>query len=202
MAGLSLATAAPASATSAPVIADGFAGYTPGTTSPPNQFDALTLVTGGAASVNTASLTIVTQPASGTATASAGATNGIITYTPAAGTTGSQTLTFAYCAPGATYPTAGSCSTATLTYAASVGEYMGADVGGLAGVIQDLQTAISVPPTAVQGSTVTASIAPVPTSVPSSDDGVSVSDAAQFSVILPVPKGFDLRARVDHRDRR
>ena len=52
----------------APTIANGFAGYTPGTTSPPNQFNALTLVSGGAASVNTASLTIVTQPASGTAT--------------------------------------------------------------------------------------------------------------------------------------
>ena len=187
---VSVAGAVPAVAAGGPVIANGFAGYTPGTTSPPNQFDVLTLVSGGAASVNTASLTIVGQPASGTATAAPTATNGIITYTPASGTTGNQTLTFAYCTAGNTYPSAGNCTTATLTYAPSAGEYLGADVGNLAGVIQDLQTAISLPATAVQGSTVTASIAPVPTSVPSSDSGVSVNSAAQFSVIMPVPKGF------------
>ncbi len=188
VAGLTVVAAGPASA--APVIADGFAGYTPGSTAPPNQFDALTLVAGGASSVNTASLTIVTPPSSGTATVSAGASNGIITYTPASGTTGTQVLTFAYCAPGDNYPTAGDCTTATLSYAPSVGEYMGANVDNLAGVIQDLQTAVSLPTTAVQGSTVTASIAPVATSVPSSDSGVSVTSAAQFSVVLPVPKGF------------
>jgi hypothetical protein len=190
VAGLSVAGATPASAAGAPVVADGFAGYTPGSTAPPNQFDALTLVSGGAASVNTASLTIVTQPASGTATASGTASNGIITYTPATGTTGTQSVTFAYCAPGATWPSAGNCTTATLTYAPSVGEYLGADVGNLAGVIQDVQTAISLPTSALQGSTVTMSDAPVSTSVPASQSGVSVQSAAQFSVILPVPKGF------------
>ena len=187
---VSVAAAAPAGAAGAPTIANGYAGYTPGTTSPPSQFDVLTLVSGGAGSVNPASLTIVNQPSSGTATAAPTSTTGIITYTPASGTTGSQTLTFAYCTPGNTYPSAGNCTTATLTYGASVGEYMGADVGNLAGVIQDLQTAISLPSTAVQGSTVTASIAPVPTSVPSSDSGVNVNYASQFSVIMPVPKGF------------
>ncbi len=189
-AGLAVVAAAPASAAGAPVIANGFAGYTPGSTTPPSQFDVLTLVTGGASAVNTASLTIVSQPASGTATASAGASNGIITYTPVAGTSGPQTLSFAYCAPGTTYPSAGNCTTATLTYAVSSGEYIGANVDNLSGVIQDLQTAVSLPSSAVQGSTVTASIAPVPTSVPSSESGVSVSSAAQFSVVLPVPKGF------------
>ena len=74
--------AAPAVAAGGPTIADGYAGYTPGTTSPPSQFDVLTLVSGGAASVNTSSLTIVSQPASGTATASPSGSNGIITYTP------------------------------------------------------------------------------------------------------------------------
>ena len=71
VAAMSVATALPAAAAGAPTIANGFAGYTPGSTSPPNQFNALTLVSGGAASVNTASLTIVTQPSSGSATASA-----------------------------------------------------------------------------------------------------------------------------------
>ena len=67
---------------------------------------------------------------------------------------------------------------------------MGADVDNIQGVIQDLETSISLPPTAVQGSTVTASIAAAPTSVPASESGVSVESASQFSVILPVPKGF------------
>ncbi len=182
--------ATPSVAAGGPVITNGFASYTVGSTSPPTQFDALTLVSGGASSVNTSSLTIVTQPASGTATAAPTATNGIITYTPASGTTGSQTLTFAYCAPGDTYPNAGNCTTATLTFAPSVGEYIGANVDNLSGVIQDLQTSISLPATAVQGSTVTAQIAAAPTSVPASEDGVSVTSASQFSVILPVPKGF------------
>jgi len=182
--------AVPAVASGGPTIANGFAGYDPGTTSPPSQFDALTLVSGGAASVNTASLTIVTQPASGSATAAPTSTNGIITYTPASGTTGTQTLTFAYCTPGNTYPSAGNCTSATITYAPSVGEYMGANVGNIAGVIQDVQTAVSLPPTAVQGSTVTASIAPVATTVPASDSGITVNSASQFSVVLPVPKGF------------
>ncbi len=190
MATVSVVGAAPSVAAGGPVIANGFAGYDPGSTSPPTQFDALTLVSGGASSVNTSSLTIVTQPTSGTATAAPTATNGIITYTPASGTTGDQTLTFAYCAPGDTYPSAGNCTTATLTFGPSVGEYLGAEVDGIEGVIEQLQTSISLPTTAVQGSTVTASIAPVPTTVPASEDGFSVSGAAQFSVILPVPKGF------------
>ena len=106
---------------------------TPGSTSPPDQFNVLTLVSGGAASVNTGSLTIVTQPSSGTATDTTSGTNGIITYTPASGTTGVQTLTFAYCAPGDTYPSAGNCTTATLTYTPSTGQYFGAQVVGQSG---------------------------------------------------------------------
>jgi hypothetical protein len=187
---VAVADATPSVAAGGPVIGNGYASYTPGSVSPPTQFDVLTLVSGGAASVNTSSLTIVTQPASGTATAAPTATNGIVTYTPASGTTGNQTVTFAYCAPGDTYPSAGNCTTATLTIAPSVGEYLGANVDNLSGVIQDLQTSISMPSTAVQGSTVTASLAASPTSIPASEDGVSVTSASQFSVILPVPKAF------------
>ena len=79
---------------------------------------------------------------------------------------------------------------------------MGADVGNLAGVIQDLQTSIDVPATAVQGSTVTASIAPVPTSVPSSDSGVAVNYAAPVLGGPPRAEGLHLRARHDQGDRR
>ena len=158
-AGLTL-LAGPAGASSAPTIANGNAAYTPGTTSPPNQFDALTLVSGGAAAVNTASLTIVNQPASGTATAAPTSTNGIITYTPASGTTGTQTLTFAYCAPGDTYPSPGNCTTATLTYTPSTGQYFGANVDNLTGVIQDLETAVTAPATVAPGQTANLTVAP------------------------------------------
>ena len=70
LAGTAVMVAAPAGASTAPLIKGGTAGYQPGTTSPPNQFNVLTLVTGGASAVNTSSLTVVTQPASGTATVS------------------------------------------------------------------------------------------------------------------------------------
>jgi hypothetical protein len=178
-------------ASAAPAIANGEAAYSPGTTSPPNQFNVLTLVSGGSSSVNPSSLTIVNQPSSGSAiVTTATASSGLITYTPASDTSGTQTLTFAYCAPGTTYPSVGNCATATLTYTASTDQYFGGDVDNLSGVIEDLQTAVTVPSTATQGSTVDMSVAPVATSVPSSDDGIGVNYAGQFSLVMPVPTGF------------
>ncbi len=53
LAGTTVLATAPAGASTAPLIGDGTAAYTPGTTSPPNQFNVLTLVTGGASAVNT-----------------------------------------------------------------------------------------------------------------------------------------------------
>jgi hypothetical protein len=187
--GVSVAVALPAAAASPPTIANGNAAYTPGSTSPPNQFNVLTLVSGGAASVNTASLTIVTQPSSGTATDTTSGTNGIITYTPASGTTGVQNLTFAYCSPGDTYPSAGNCTTATLTYTPSSGQYFGAQVVGTS-VVEELETGVNIPSTASVGSTVTMSVAPVATNIPSSESGATVESASEFGVVLPVPAGF------------
>ena len=74
---VSVVDAAPSVAAGGPAVANGFAAYTPGSTSPPTQFDALTLVSGGASTVNTSSLTIVTPPSSGTATAAPTGDNGI-----------------------------------------------------------------------------------------------------------------------------
>ncbi len=191
--GVSVAVALPAAAASAPTIANGNAAYEQGSTSPPNQFNVLTLVSGGAASVNTASLTIVTQPSSGTATDTTSATNGIVTYTPASGTTGAQTLTFAYCAPGDTYPSAGNCTTATLTYSPSTGQYFGGQVEGSA-ITEEVDTAVVAPASAPQGSTVTMAVAPVASSIPASESGdgenVTVDSASQFSLMMPVPAGF------------
>jgi len=167
-------------------IADGNAGYTPGGSEPPNQFNVLTLVTGGAGAVNPASLTIVTQPASGAATA---ASDGIITYTPG-GATGTQTLTFAYCLPTFTYPNPAKCSTATMTYTPSADQTVGAFVLSAQGALQDIQTAVTLPATALPGATVTMTAAPAATTLPSVDSGFTIDTVGQFSTIMPVPNGF------------
>ncbi len=193
VAGTAVLVVTPAAASTAPLINGGTAAYTPGTTSPPNQFNVLTLVTGGASAVNTSSLTVVSQPASGTATVATTATSGIITYTPAAATTGVQSLTFAYCAPGDTYPSAGNCTTATMTYRPSTGQWFGDQVEGQ-NVVEQIETAVTLPSTVVHGSTLPMTVAPVATNIPSSEsgDGISVTvyNASQFSLIIPVPKGL------------
>ena len=193
IAGTTVLMTDPASASTAPLISGGTAGYQPGTTSPPNQFNVLTLVTGGASAVNTSSLTVVTPPASGTATVATTATTGIVTYTPAASTTGVQTLTFVYCAPGDTYPSAGNCTTSTLAYHPSTGQWLGDQVEGQ-NVVEQIENAVTMPSTVVQGSTLPITVAPVASSVPSSDSGdgitVTVYNASQFSEIIPVPKGL------------
>ena len=193
VAGTAVLAATPAAASTAPLISGGTAAYTPGSTSPPNQFNVLTLVTGGASAVNTSSLTVVSQPASGAATVATTASSGIITYTPATATTGIQTLTFAYCAPGDTYPSAGNCTTATMTYRPSTGQWFGDQVEG-ENVVEQIETAVTMPSTVVHGSTLPMTVAPVATSIPSSEsgDGISVTvyNASQFSLIIPVPKAL------------
>jgi IPT/TIG domain len=182
-------TARPASASTAPLITNGNAAYTTGTTSPPNQFNVLSLVTGGASAVNPSSLTVVSQPASGAATVSTTTTSGLITYTPAKTTTGVQTLTFAYCAPGDTYPSAGNCTTATMTYRPTTGQWFGDEVEGT-NVVEEIETAVSTPSTVLHGSTLSMSVAPAASSIPASEDGLTVEDGGQFSLILPVPSGL------------
>jgi hypothetical protein len=176
-------------------IANGNAAYTPGSALPantpitPNQFNVLTLVDGGAAAVNPASLTIVTPPSSGSATAST--SNGIITYTPGASTTGPQSLTFAYCAPTFTYSSnSAKCTTATLTYTPTTNQPMGDLVFGVEGVVQDIAQAVTLPATALPNSTVTMTDAPAATALPSTQSGVTITSVGQFSGIFPVPAGF------------
>jgi hypothetical protein len=71
----------------------------------PETFDALTLVSGGAPSVNTSSLTVVTQPPAGdgTVVATTSASHGLLTLLPGDSATSTFSTTFAYCAPGDTY---------------------------------------------------------------------------------------------------
>ena len=143
--------------------------------------------------MNTSSLTVVSQPASGTATVATTASSGIITYTPATATAGVQTLTFAYCAPGDTYPSAGNCTTATMTYRPSTGQWLGDQVEGQ-NIVEQIENAVTLPATVVHGSTLSMTVAPVASNVPSSDSGdgitVTVYNASQFSEIIPVPKGL------------
>ena len=122
-------TAEPAAAAGPPTIGPGVATYSFGATTPTDQFDVLTLVTGGAVNVNPASLTIVTNVpgADGSAAVTtATATHGIITLTNTAAATGNFSLTFAYCAPTFTYPNPAQCTTQQLVYQQpSVGQDFG-----------------------------------------------------------------------------
>ena len=134
--GMQYVSTTPAAAASAPVIAPGILGYLPSdnpespgsTTAPtPNQVKVTTLVTGGSADVDTASLTIVTQSASGTAAANT--TTDVVTWTPTTSTSGIQTVTFALCAPTIAY-SAGNplCTDATLTFNPATVQPMGENV--------------------------------------------------------------------------
>ena len=180
---------AAAAAPARPTIANGNAAYEPGSTSPPNQFNVLTLVSGGAASVNTSSLTIVTQPSSG----SADGEHDLLARTdhlhPGGGHHRCPDPDLRLLRTGDTYPSAGNCTTATLTYAPATDQYFGGDVDNLAGVIEDLRPGHR---SLHRGAGLDGddSIAPVSTSIPSSDSGATVNSAAQFSVMMPVPKGF------------
>ncbi|MGP8005474.1 MAG: hypothetical protein ACLP2J_00340, partial [Acidimicrobiales bacterium] len=179
-----------AGAAGAPVVANGYGAYTPGATTPPDQFNVMTLVTGGAANVNTASLTVVTQPASGAVTVATTSTTGILTYTPLAGTTGVQTATFAYCAPTFTYPSAGNCTTATMTYTPATTQYMGQYALGLYGILQPINIAVTAPSSAPHGTVFTVFTAPAASRVPTTDVGLTVTSDSAFTAITPIPAGL------------
>ncbi len=66
----------------------------------PENFDALTLVSGGASSVNPASLTVVSQPPAADGTVVANTSNGILSLLPGDSATSAFSATFAYSRPG------------------------------------------------------------------------------------------------------
>ena len=61
-------------------------------------------------------------------------------------------------------------------------------------VVEEIDNAVTMPSTAVHGSTLSMTVAPVASNVPASDSGdgitVTVYNASQFSEIIPVPKGL------------
>ena len=131
-AAVEVATVLPA-ATAKPVFYDsmhGFASYTTGATTVRNTVSTIvSMVTGGTANMDTASLTIVTQPpvTKGSATVSHTASHAYITFTPKASTTGKFSLKFGICGKTkATYsPTTPTCTSNTMTYAAGATHPMG-----------------------------------------------------------------------------
>ena len=196
-----------AGAAGAPVVANGIAAYTPysllasGSTMPTSSFQVETLVTGGAASIDPASLTVVSQPASGTATLP---TTGFLAWTPTTSTAGSQVVTFGVCATGVTPYSASnaSCTTATVTFEAvaavqPVGENVSLTVDSIpltVPISENIGFAVVAPTTASQGSTISLVTAPAATFVPASYTGSGITadvlSVSGFTSIIPVPTGL------------
>ena len=168
----------------------------------PETFDALTLVSGGAASVNTSSLTVVTQPPAGdgTVVASTSAGHGLLTLLPGDSATSTFSATFAYCAPGDTYsPGSPNCTTATMAYAPATDQLMGeaVTVSGISeDIYEDTEIAAVQPATAQQGAPVTVTLAAVGSSVPSLQStpigNATVNYADDFTTVFPAPAGLTL----------
>jgi hypothetical protein len=201
--GAMLATTAGA-AGGAPTVTNGIAGYTVGANDPtPNTFDVDTLVQGGVANVDPSSLTIVTPvpAADATSTVSSTSSNGLITTTFAVDgsgntvATGTFSLTFGVCAPGtATYSaTDATCSTGTLSYAPSSNQDMG-DQFTVIGQTEDIYEGVGItsiePSTVPQGGTFTLTNAATSSSIPATEDGITVNYADEFAAMVPVPAGL------------
>ena len=163
----------------------------------PENFDVLTLVSGGASSVNTSSLTVVSQPPAGDGTVSVGG-SGILTLLPGDTATKTFSVTFAYCAPGDTY-SAGSpnCTVATMSYAPATDQEIGdaiTEEGVTEDVYEDTEVAAVQPATAPQGGPVSLIMAAVGSSVPiSQSTPVGTADinyADGFTAVFPAPVGL------------
>ncbi len=164
----------------------------------PDNFDTLTLVSGGASNVNPASLTVVSQPPAGDGAVITTANQGILSLLPGDSATSAFHATFAYCDPGDTY-SAGSpdCTTATMTYAPAVDQEVGEDIT-VDGISQDVyetaEVAVVAPSTQQQHTPLTVTVAPTGSSVPSSESTevgtATINYADGFASVVPVPSGF------------
>jgi hypothetical protein len=203
--GAVLATSSAGAAGSAPTVTNGIAAFTVGDNDPgANTFDVDTLVTGGAANVDSNSLTVVNPAPAGdaTSTVASSASHGFITTTLALDgsgnvlATGPFSLTFGVCAPGNDTYSAGNsaCSTGTLTYAPSSNQNMGDELKILGIVTEDIYEGVGIasvaPSTVAHGGTFTITNAPVASALPASDDGFTVNYADEFAAIVPVPAGL------------
>ncbi|MGO9027145.1 MAG: beta strand repeat-containing protein, partial [Acidimicrobiales bacterium] len=195
----------PAAAGTAPVISNGVASYiptdvagAPSGTPAPTQFNVMTLVSGGASTVNTSSLVVVDSPSNGTTSIATSSTTGIVTFAPTTTTTGVQSVVFAYCAPGVTYPSAGSCTTASLSIEPVATLQPMGEASTVAGsplvVTQNVGLSVTGPSTAPLGSAITLTDALAPFAIQPSvligSQPTAVNSASGFTYVLPVPSGL------------
>jgi large repetitive protein len=163
----------------------------------PDNFDVLTLVSGGASSVNTSSLTVVSQPPAGDGVVTISG-SGILSLLPGDSATSTFNATFAYCAPGDTYsPGSTNCTVATMSYAPATDQEVGDAItedGITEDVYEDSEVAAVQPATAPQGGAVTVILAAVGSSVPiSQSTPVGTTDinyADGFTTVFPAPVGL------------
>ena len=173
------------------------------TAQPPNSvFNVLSLMTGGPAADPT-TLTVVSQPASGTITFN----SNFLVYTPAqtdggssgnwtydVTTTGTQTGSISICETASP----STCTTATMTFLQTDSGvyYMGGVVstfGLMVGVSEDTGNGIALnDPSTAPGATVTVTSAPAQAIIPSTDSGLTVTNVGQYSAMQPVPAGLTL----------
>ena len=183
------------------IVAHGWASFTHGTTLTATVTTVLNMVTGGKASVDTASLAIVTAPAStrGTVTATHTATHAYITFKPAATVgTANFSVTFGICAAGvATYSaTSATCKTEVIDYAAGashpIGERVIITLGFFIGThSQNIKETISLAPTGpstlAKTSVGTYYVAPPPVAVPAKEGTATVTYGSTVTAVIQMP---------------
>ena len=162
----------------------------------PDVNNVLTQVSGGASNVNTASLTVVTQPpaADGYVTTSTTSTTGIVNMYQALNPVDSTfSATLAYCAPGFTYPSAGNCTTFVENYKLASSQEMGEQIVEIIeteNIYEGDSQAYFEPSTAAQGQTITLTEAPTGGAVPSTSSGATVNYIDGDTYIMPIPSGL------------
>ena len=149
--------------------------------------------------MNTSSLTVVSQPPAGdgVVTATPSSSHGLLTLLPGDGATSTFTSTFAYCAPGDTYsPGSPNCTIGTLNYAPATDQELGEAVSvsiETEDIYEETEVAAVQPGTASQGSTYTATLAPVGSSIPSTQSSsvgnITVNYGSGFATVIPAPAG-------------
>jgi hypothetical protein len=184
---LALVAAAGTAGAAGLTLAPGTAAYSPSSPVAANTFGLGALISGG--TPDAATLSITGQPASGSATASA---TGYITYTPTTSTTGNQVVTYQICTAPAT-----GCATGTVTFYDAANEIFGEPVSvstPVGNITEDIEQTLSIgieaPSNPVTGTTISASLAPAPATIPSSDSGATVNYANSIGAIFPIPAGL------------
>ena len=196
-----------------PGIADGTASYSTSTAvtqttqpaNPVDSFNASTLVTGGT-TFDPSTLSVVTQPTSGTLTFSGSeinyAPNG--TWSSAVNSKGATVWTFATTSSAPDSATLKMCVSPgtgclqfTMTYlVAQSGFYMGNELsasGNTVAVVEDTGAGVSVSDTTpAPNGTFTTVTAPTMAYIPATNSGFNVTSVGGYNSITPVPSGLSL----------